>query len=118
MIYSFDDPNDHLDTLNKLILNAINELAPLMKTKFTRPPPPWMKDFDINKLLKERDHRRYEAHSKETPESWEKLRAMRNKTKGLSIRETHVSTKKCFNQKTKMKYGKSYILYLVPIQKH
>ena len=37
LVYSFDD---QLDTLNKLILNAINEHAPLMKTKFTRPPAP------------------------------------------------------------------------------
>ena len=50
LIYSFDDSNDQLDTLNKLILNVINELAPLIKTKFTRPPAPWMKDFEINKL--------------------------------------------------------------------
>ena len=50
LIYSFDDSNDQLDTLNKLILNVINEHAPLIKTKFTRPPAPWMKDFEINKL--------------------------------------------------------------------
>ena len=45
LLYSFDDPNDQLDTFNKLILNAINEHAPLTKTKFTRPPAPWMKNF-------------------------------------------------------------------------
>ena len=48
LVYSFDDPNDQLDTLNKLILNAINEHAPLTKTKFTRLPAPWMTDFEIN----------------------------------------------------------------------
>ena len=43
LVYSFDDPNDQLDTLNKLILNTINEHASLTKTKFTRPPAPWMR---------------------------------------------------------------------------
>ena len=40
LVYFFDDSSDQLDTLNKLILNAINEHAPLMKTKFTSPPAP------------------------------------------------------------------------------
>ena len=47
LVYFFDEPNNQLGTLNKFILNAINEHAPLMKTKFARPPAPWMKDFEI-----------------------------------------------------------------------
>ena len=66
IVYFFDDPNDQLDTLNKLILNVINEQAPLMKTKFMRPPAPWVKDFEKKKLQKERDYSRHEAHSKQT----------------------------------------------------
>ena len=69
LIYSFDDSNDQLDTLNKLILSTINEHATLMKTKFTRPPATWMKDFEISKLQKERDNWRHEAHSKQTFQS-------------------------------------------------
>ena len=52
-----------------------------MKTKFTRPPAPWIKDFEINKLQREKDHWRHEAHSKQTPELREKFRAIRNKIK-------------------------------------
>ena len=118
LVYSFDDPNDQLDTLNKLILNAINEHAPLTKTKFTRPPAPWMKDFEINKLQRERDHWRHEAHSKQTPQSWEKFRAIRNKIKKVINEKKTSFYKKVFQSKTKMIYGKSYIVYLVPIQKH
>ena len=81
LVYSFDDPNDQLDTLNKLILNAINEHAPLTKTKFTRLSAPWMTDFKINKLRRERDHWRHEAHSKQTSQSWEKFRAIKNNIK-------------------------------------
>ena len=81
LVYFFDDPNNQLGTLNKLTLNTINEHAPLMKTKFTRRPAPWMKDFEINKLKRERDLWRHEAHSKQTTQSWVKFRAIRNKIK-------------------------------------
>ena len=101
LVYSFDDPNDQLDTLNKLILNAINEHAPLTKTKFTRPPAPWMKDFEINKLQRERDHWRHEAHSKQTPQSWEKFRAIRNKIKKVINEKKTSFYKKVFQSKNK-----------------
>ena len=47
VVYSFDDPNDQLDTFNKLVTECINKHAPIQRTKFTRPPAPWMKDPDI-----------------------------------------------------------------------
>ena len=118
LVYSFEGPNDQLDTLNKLILNAINEHAPLTKTKFTRPPAPWMKDFEINKLQRERDRWRHEAHSKQNLNHGKNSEQLETRSKRLSRRKRQISTKKCFNQKTKMIYGKSYIVYLVPIQKH
>ena len=67
-----------------------------MKTKFTRRPASWMKDFEINKLQRERDHQRHEARSKQTPQSWEKFRAIRNKTK------------KVINEKKKNFYEKKF----------
>ena len=112
MVYSFDDPNDKLNkqkqtiTLNKLILNTINEHVPLRKTKFTRPPAPWMKDFEINKLQKERFHWRHETHSKQTLQSWGDFGAIRNKIKKVINEKKQVFTKKCYNQKTKMIYRK------------
>ena len=99
--YSFDDPNDQLDISKKLILNAINEKATLMKTKFTRPPAPWMKDFEINKLQRERDHWRNEAHSKQTPQSWERYRAIRNKIKKVIEEKKTSFYKKRFQSKNK-----------------
>ena len=35
LVYSFEDPNEQLDTLNNLILECIERHAPLVKTKFT-----------------------------------------------------------------------------------
>ena len=101
MLYSFDDPNDQLDTLSKLILNAINEHAPLTKTTFTRSSASWIKDFEINKLKKERYHWRYEAHSKPTPQSWEKFRAIRNKIKKVINEKKTSFYKKVFQSNNK-----------------
>ena len=51
-IYSFDDPKDQLAMVNTLILDSINRYAPLKRTKFTRPPAPWMKKLVIMALQK------------------------------------------------------------------
>ena len=80
-VYSFNETDDQLDTLNKLILSVIDKHAPLVKIKFTRPPAPWMKDIKINNLQRERDHWRHEAHKNPTDENWETYREFTNKIK-------------------------------------
>ena len=55
-MYSFNQTDDQLDTLNKSILSVIYKHAPLVKTKFTRPSASWMKDIKISKLQRDRDH--------------------------------------------------------------
>ena len=54
-VYSFDNPDDQLVMLNKLILNCTDCHAPLKRTKFTRPPAPWTNELDITELQKQRD---------------------------------------------------------------
>ena len=49
-MYSFNETDGQLDTLNKLILSVVDKHEPLVKTKFARPPAPWMKDLKMNKL--------------------------------------------------------------------
>ena len=46
-VYSFDNPDDQLAMLSKLILDCIDRHAPLKRTKFTRLPAPWMKQLDL-----------------------------------------------------------------------
>ena len=46
-VSSFGNPDDELAMLNKLILDSIDRHAPQKRTKFTRPPAPWMKQLDI-----------------------------------------------------------------------
>ena len=52
LVYSFEDSNEQLDTLNNLILECIERHEPLVRTKFTNPPAPWMKQLDIADLQK------------------------------------------------------------------
>ena len=80
-VYSFNETDDQLDTLNKLILSVIDKHTPLVKTKFTRPPAPWMKDIKINKLQRERDHWRHEAHKNPTDENWRTYRVQKQNQK-------------------------------------
>ena len=80
-LYSFNETDDQLDTLNKLILSVIDKHAPLLKTKFTKPPAPWMKDIKIDKLKQERDHWGHKAYKNPADENWRIYRESRNKIK-------------------------------------
>ena len=51
-VYYFENPDDQLAMLNKLILDCIDRHAPLKRKKITRPPPPWMKQLEIIELQK------------------------------------------------------------------
>ena len=80
-VYSFNETDEQLVTLNKLILSVIDKDASLVKTKFTRPPAPWMKDIKINKLHCKRNDWRHEPHKNITDENWRTCRESRNKIK-------------------------------------
>ena len=51
-VYSFDDPDYQVETLNNLITDCLLRQAPIKCTKLTRPPAPWMKALDIINLEK------------------------------------------------------------------
>ena len=80
-VYSFDNPDDQLAMLNKLILDCIDRHAPLKRTNFTRPPVPQMKQLDIIELQKQRDKYRFLAHNIPNKENWINFRNARNKLK-------------------------------------
>ena len=40
IVFGFDNPNDQIAMLNKLITDCIADHAPIKKVKFTRPPTP------------------------------------------------------------------------------
>ena len=80
-VYSFDDPDDQVETLNKLITDCLSRHAPIKRTKFTRPPAPWMKRLDIVNLQKKRNELRTTAHRTQTESDWELFRNTRNELK-------------------------------------
>ena len=81
IVYSFDNPDDQRDILNKIILECVELHAPLKRTKSTRHSIPWMKDLDIVALQNQRNKLRYEAHSKRTTSAWLAYRKVRNEIK-------------------------------------
>ena len=85
--YSFENLNEQLDTLNSLILECMNQKASLVKTKFTNPPTPWMKELDIADLQKKKRDTSFLTHHSPTDENWAKFRDIRNKLKS-KIKET------------------------------
>ena len=53
LVYSFDDTDDQVAVLDKLITDCINIHALLKRIKLTSPIAPWMHDPKITKLQKE-----------------------------------------------------------------
>ena len=82
-VYSFNETDDQLDTLNKLIFSVVDKHEPLVKTKFARPPASWMKDLKMNKLQCDWDHWRHEGHKNPTDENRGTHRESKNKIKNV-----------------------------------
>ena len=80
-VYSFGNPDYQLVMLNKLILDCIDRDATLKRTKFTRPPAPWMKQLNIIELQKQRHKHRFLALNIPSKENWINFRNARNKLK-------------------------------------
>lgn len=93
-VYALEDPEDKLDILNNLILSCLERHAPLKRTKFTRPPAPWLKCLDIQSLKIDRDKKRFTAHSTHSEHDWQKYRDVRNqlKSKIKSTKSTFIKS--------------------------
>ena len=50
LVYDFDETDDQVTILNKLILNCIEKHAPIKRIRLTGPVAPWMKDESIVNL--------------------------------------------------------------------
>ena len=78
-VYSFDDPEDQVAMLNKLITDSINIHALLKRVKLTRPIAPWMHDPKIIELQKELASQREIYRNHETSINHKKYQNTRNK---------------------------------------
>ena len=81
LVYAVECPEEKLNIFNELIVSCLNEHAPLMNTKITRPPAPWLKDLNINMLQKERNILRKKAHETHSDTDWKLFREKRNDLK-------------------------------------
>ncbi len=76
------------DIFNKLILGCLDNHAPLIRIRVTRPPAPWMKDLNIRSWQSQRDVYRYNAHHTGSESDWQIFRKERNQLKKV-VKETN-----------------------------
>lgn len=80
-INRFEDSDDQLAVLNRLILDCFYRNPPLKKTKFTRLPAPRMKEIDVI-VLQNKDHKyRLLVHGSRSKENWTNFRNYKNELK-------------------------------------
>ena len=56
LVFGFDDPNDQIAMVNKLITDCTADHAPIKKVRFTRPPASWMKGPELCTAKKHFEH--------------------------------------------------------------
>ena len=113
-MYSFNETDDQLDTLNKLIFLVIEKHAPLSKTKFTRTPAPWIKDIKTNKIQRDRKNWGHEVHKNPTGKSWGTCRESRNKIKKVIKEKTTQFYRKVLSSKNSKEIWKVILHILNP----
>ena len=111
-VFSFDEPDDQIDTLNKLINDCIEHHAPLKHSRISRPIAPWMKDPEISQARLELEQQRLAA--KDTNEFEVRLNYQRKKNQyKRTIKEKRTSFfEKHYRQKTQKLYGIQLIAFL------
>ena len=61
LVYAFDEPDDQVTILNKLVLDCIEKHALIKRVRLTRPVAPWMKEESIVNLKTQFEHHRHKA---------------------------------------------------------
>ena len=56
LVYAFDDPDDRISVLNKLVHQCISGHTPTKRRKYTRPSGSWLKDLEISQVENVRDN--------------------------------------------------------------
>ena len=79
LVYSFDDQDDQVAMLKKLVADYINIHAQLKRVKLTRPIAPWMHNPKIIQLQKELASQRETYRNHETSINHKNYENTRNK---------------------------------------
>ena len=80
LVYSFDDPNEQIEIFNDIVTSCMDSHAPVTRTKFTRPPAPWMKDQEI---VETRDRLKHFRRNRNLDRDTTNYKTVRNKYKKL-----------------------------------
>ena len=81
-VYGLETSEDKLHCFNKLFLSCLNEHAPLVKCKITRPPAPWLCELKLSAKLYEQKQLRTRAHERpHNEQAWTAFRKIRNEVK-------------------------------------
>ena len=94
LVYAFDEPDDQVTILNKLVLDCIEKHAPIKRVRLTRPVAPWMKDESIVNLKTQLEHHRHKARASKEENDWKNYQVTRNK-----LKKTIKTTKAAFLRK-------------------
>lgn len=74
LVYSTDEPDMQVELLNSLIHECLDQHAPLMRTKVTRPPAPWMKHLNIQQLQQNCRSLCIKAREEKSESDWNQYR--------------------------------------------
>ena len=94
LVYAFDEPDDQVIILNKLVLDYIEKHAPIKRVRLTQPVAPWMKDESILNLKTQLEHHRQKASASKEENDRKNYQVTRNK-----LKKTIKTTKAAFLRK-------------------
>ena len=105
LVYAFDEPDDQVTILNKLVFNCIEKYAPIKRVRLTRPVAPWMKEESIVNLKTPLEHHRHKASVSKEENDRKNYQVTPNKLRNIiKLPKRHFYERLC-HQKTQKKYG-------------
>ena len=94
LVYAFDEPDNQVTILNKLVLDCIKKHATIKRVRLTRPVAPWMKDESVVNLETQLEHHRHKASVSKEENDRKNYQVTRNK-----LKKTTKTTKAAFLRK-------------------
>ena len=94
LVYAFDETDDQVTILNKLILDCIEKHAPIKRVRLTRPVAPWIKDESIANLKRQLEHHLHKASVSKQENDRKNYQVTQNK-----LKKTIKTTKATFLRK-------------------
>ena len=90
LVYAFDETDDQVTILNKLIIDCIEKYAPVKRIRLNRPVAPWIKDDSIINLKAQLEHHRHKVRASKEENDRKNYQVTQNKPK-KTIKTTKVA---------------------------